>query len=105
LYIFPDGELVSIATVLAHAEQAGFEVRDLENLREHYRLTVKEWLHRLEMRAQTARHLAREIKYRMWRLYLAGSTYYFRKAWLDLYHVLFVKTQNGYSLMPLTRTD
>jgi cyclopropane-fatty-acyl-phospholipid synthase len=98
LYIFPDGELVSIATMLVHAEQAGFEVRDLENLREHYRLTVKRWLQRLEMRAQAARHLAGEIKYRMWRLYLAGSTYYFRKAWLDLYHVLFVKIIAGASL-------
>src|SRR5581483_10271493 len=36
VYVFPDGELVPIHTTLNAAENAGFEIRDVENLREHY---------------------------------------------------------------------
>jgi len=39
-YIFPDGELTPVSEVNAMAENAGFEVRDVENLREHYALTA-----------------------------------------------------------------
>ncbi len=35
-FIFPDGELVAVGDALAIAERVGLEVRDLENLREHY---------------------------------------------------------------------
>src|SRR6185437_5425635 len=35
-YVFPDGELVPVARMIATLENAGFEVRDLESLREHY---------------------------------------------------------------------
>lgn len=95
LYIFPDGELVPISNLLAHAENAGFEVQHVENLREDYRLTLLHWLRRLEAHQQTAINLIGEIKYRMWRLYLAGSAYYFQKSKLDLYHSLLLKTGNG----------
>lgn len=105
LYIFPDSSLVSIATMLFAAEHAGFEVRDVENLREHYHLTLQHWLRRLEAHAPEAQRLAGETRYRMWRLYLAGSAYYFKTARLDLYHTLLVKNENGHSRLPLTRAD
>ena len=95
LYIFPDGELVPISNLLAHAENAGFEVQHVENLREGYRLTLLHWLRRLEAHQQTAKNLIGEIKYRMWRLYLAGSAYYFQKSKLELYHSLLLKTGKG----------
>src|SRR5271157_4627694 len=38
-FIFPNGELQPISTVLDAAEAVGFEVRDVEDLREHYALT------------------------------------------------------------------
>jgi cyclopropane-fatty-acyl-phospholipid synthase len=104
-YVFPDGDLVPIAAVLRHAEEAGFEVRDVENLREHYFLTLGQWLRRLEANEEQARNLVGEIKYRIWRLYLAGSAYYFRSAKLDLYQSLLAKPLNGESRMPLTRAD
>jgi len=91
VYIFPDGELVPISQLLREAEQVGFEVERLENLREHYRLTLMHWLRRLESRAAKAKEEVGELKYRMWRLYLAGSAYYFKKAKLDLYHSLLLK--------------
>ena len=87
------------------AETAGFEVRDVENLREHYGLTLHHWLHRLEAHAAEARQIAGELKYRIWRLYLAGSEYYFRSGKLDLYQSLLVKSDHGRSNLPLTRVD
>jgi cyclopropane-fatty-acyl-phospholipid synthase len=105
VYVFPDGELVPIATTLRHAEEAGFEVRDVENLREHYFLTLCHWLRRLEESADQARAVAGEIRYRIWRLYLAGSAYYFRSGKLDLYQSLLVKSEHGRSGLPLTRDD
>jgi hypothetical protein len=46
-YNFPEGELVPLHQAV-RAEEVGFEVRDVESLREHYVLTLSEWLHRLE---------------------------------------------------------
>lgn len=39
-YVFPDGELHSVTTVIAAMERAGLEVRALESLREHYALPL-----------------------------------------------------------------
>lgn len=104
-YVFPDGELVPISTMLAAAEHAGFEVRDVENLREHYFLTLCHWLRRLEQNQESAQKLVGELRYRIWRLYLAGSAYYFHSGKLDLYQSLVVKPQRGRSGMPLRRAD
>ena len=38
-YVFPDGKLTAADDVLAAAEGVGFEVRDMESLREHYAMT------------------------------------------------------------------
>jgi len=105
VYVFPDNDLVPIATMLQCAEEIGFEVRDVENLREHYFLTLCQWLRRLEANAEQARSLVGELKYRVWRLYLAGSAYYFQSGKLDLYQSLLVKPWDGQSGMPLTRDD
>jgi len=105
VYVFPDGELIPISTMLTHAEAAGFEVRDVENLREHYFLTLCRWLRRLEENELRACELVGELKYRIWRLYLAGSAYYFQSGKLDLYQSLLIKSADGSSGMPLTRDD
>jgi len=105
IYIFSDGELVTIATLLDNAEQAGFEVREVESLRDHYHLTVRHWLQRLEARAPEARQIVSDRTYRTWRLYLAGSAYYFQKAFLNLYQTLLEKADRGESGVPLSRED
>lgn len=105
VYVFPDGELVPISTMLHCAEESGFEVRDIENLREHYFLTLCQWLRRLEGNEERAVKLVGEVKYRIWRLYLAGSAYYFQSGKLDLYQSLLVKAHKGRSGLPLTRAD
>jgi cyclopropane-fatty-acyl-phospholipid synthase len=62
-------------------------------------------LRRLEARQFEARRLIAEFKYRIWRLYLAGSAHYFQSGKLDLYQSLLVKTNAGRSSLPLTRDD
>jgi cyclopropane-fatty-acyl-phospholipid synthase len=104
-YVFPDGELVPIGRTLELAESSGFEVRDVESLREHYALTLRRWVRNLEAQAPHAKPITDETTYRIWRLYMAGSAYAFRKARLNLYQVLLAKPEHGESQMPLTRAD
>jgi cyclopropane-fatty-acyl-phospholipid synthase len=105
VYVFPDGELIPISTTLRCAEEAGFEVRDVENLREHYYITLCHWLRRMEASMEQATRLVGDLKARIWRLYLAGSAHYFQSGKLDLYQSLFLKSGNGRSEVPLTRCD
>ena len=104
-YVFPDGEPLPINTVLRVAESAGFEVRDVETLREHYPLTLDRWVKNLEANAETVRKMAGDVAYRIWRLYMAGSAHAFRTGRLNLFQVLLSKPQEGQSGLPLTRGD
>jgi len=104
-YVFPDGELKPIHTTLQAAEQARLEVRDVESLREHYILTLQNWVRRLEARAGEARQLTNETTYRIWRVYMAGAADGFRAARLNLYQTLLVKPDRGVSGLPMTRAD
>ena len=105
-YIFPDCELLPISTTLQAAEAAGFEVRDVESLREHYALTVAHWRKRLEANEDRAVEVADSITYRVWRLGMAGFTYGQRVGRLNLWQSLLVKPgAQGSSGLPLTRDD
>lgn len=104
-YVFPDGELVPISTSLRQAELIGFEVRDVESLREHYALTLRHWVQRLEAAADRARQITDETTYRIWRLFMAGSARGFRIGRMNLYQALLAKPANGSSGFPLTRED
>jgi cyclopropane-fatty-acyl-phospholipid synthase len=104
-YVFPDGELVPISATLRAAEQSGFEVRDVESLREHYALTLHHWLGRLEDHAEEARRITSDTNYRIWRLYMAGSAHGFRSGRLNVHQVLLAKPANGQSGLPLNRSD
>jgi len=105
VYVFPDAEFVPIGIVTQIAEAAGFEVRDVENLREHYALTLRHWVRGIEEHAEQARRLVDEVTCRIWRLHMAGSAHYFQTGKLDLYQTLLVKAKNGRSGLPLTRVD
>ena len=104
-YVFPDGELVPICTSLRAAEQSGFEVRDVESLREHYALTLRHWVRRLEAHQEEACRIASDSTYRIWRLYMAGSAHGFRSGRLNVYQTLLAKPSFGQSGLPLTRDD
>lgn len=104
-YVFPDGELVPISTTLHIAEKHGFEVRDVESLREHYAHTLRRWVQRLEAHADEARRLTDDVTYRIWRLYMAGSAYSFQSGQINVYQSLLAKPDQGESGLPLTRAD
>jgi cyclopropane-fatty-acyl-phospholipid synthase len=105
-YVFPDGELTPISTSLSIAERAGFEVRDVESLREHYAMTLRYWVSRLEANHDQALQFVDEPTYRVWRLFMSGSAYGFEHGRLNLHQSLLVRPyENGQSGIPLTRTD
>jgi len=105
LYVFPDGELVPLGTTTRAAELAGFEVCDVENLRQHYALTLRHWVRGMQQHAEQARRLVDEVTYRIWRLHMAGSAHYFQSQLLELYQTLLVKNENGQNDLSLTRAD
>jgi cyclopropane-fatty-acyl-phospholipid synthase len=104
-YVFPDGELVPINVTLRCAEEAGFEVRDVESLREHYVLTLRHWARRLELHREEALQVVNEPTYRVWRLFLPGSAYGFAAGLLNVFQALLLKPEEGRSGLPLTRAD
>ncbi len=105
-YIFPDGELVPVSEAAMLAEAAGFEVRDVESLREHYALTLRHWVRRLEERRAEATKVAGEVTYRTWRLYMSASAYGFESGHLNVNQTLLAKmTSDGKSHVPLSRAD
>jgi cyclopropane-fatty-acyl-phospholipid synthase len=105
-YVFPDSDIPPIPLVVQAAEQAGLEVRDVENLREHYALTLRHWVQRLEQAHASALAWVDESTFRIWRLYMAGSAYGFAHDQLAIYQTLLVKPdESGNSHLPLTRRD
>ncbi len=104
-YVFPDGELLPLWLTLKVAQEVGFEVRDVENLREHYALTLRHWVRRLEAHHQEALRIVDETTYRIWRLFMAGSSHNFLKGRHELYQTLLVKAPGGPSGLPWTRAD
>ncbi len=105
-YVFPDGELTPINITLHAAEDSGFEVRDVENLREHYALTLRHWVSRLEVHHDQALEFVDEPTYRVWRLFMSGSVYGFSVGRTNLYQTLLVKPdRQGRSGLPWTRAD
>jgi len=105
-YVFPDGELLPINVTLHMAEESGFEVRDVESLREHYALTLRNWVSRLEANHTEALRYVDEFKYRIWRLYMSGSAHGFNNGMNKIYQTLLVRPEEaGSSGLPLTRGD
>jgi cyclopropane-fatty-acyl-phospholipid synthase len=103
-FIFPDGELVAISDALSFAEDAGFEVRDVENLREHYTRTLRAWVANLERNRAQAIAAAGEMSFRLWRLYMAGSAQGFNTRRIAVYQSLLARPHAGGRVeLPLTR--
>jgi cyclopropane-fatty-acyl-phospholipid synthase len=103
-YVFPDGEMAPVGTTVTLLEQAGFEVRDVHALREHYARTLRAWVANLESDWSTAVRLTSPGRARVWRLYMAASALAFERAKIGVNQVLAVKDhRSGASDMPATR--
>ncbi|HXY43946.1 MAG TPA: cyclopropane-fatty-acyl-phospholipid synthase family protein [Acidimicrobiales bacterium] len=103
-YVFPDGELIDVADVVRAMERAGFEVRDVESLREHYSATLHAWVANLEEHWERAVALVGTARARIWWLYMSASANGFDDGGLSIHQVLAVLPgPGGESGMPRTR--
>jgi cyclopropane-fatty-acyl-phospholipid synthase len=100
-YVFPDGELTSMATIAGNMQSAGLEVRHEETLREHYAMTLRDWCRNLAENRDAAVAEVGEATTRVWEIYMTGSRLGFEKGAIELHQVLGVKSENGVSGMPL----
>jgi cyclopropane-fatty-acyl-phospholipid synthase len=101
-YVFPDGQLEPIGLLISEMNDAGFEVRHEENLREHYALTLAAWGANLEEHWDDAVAEVGVGRARVWRLYMAASRLGFDRNNIQLHQVLGVKLEpHGASGFPL----
>ena len=101
-YVFPDGELSGPGHIISMMNDAGFEIRHDENLREHYAITLRHWCENLERHWEEAVAEAGEGTARVWRLYMAASRLGFDINNIQLHQTLGVKVaRGGASGMPL----
>lgn len=105
-YVFPGGELAPMGSTVGLLERAGFEVRDVEAIREHYALTLRRWVANLEARWKEGQRLTSPGRARIWRLYMAASALAFERNRIGVNQVLAVKTPEvGTSGLPLRARD
>ncbi|RSN52274.1 class I SAM-dependent methyltransferase [Actinomadura sp. WAC 06369] len=101
-YVFPDGELEGPGYVQMQMNDAGFEIRHQENLREHYARTLTGWCRNLDEHWDEAVAEVGEGTARVWRVYMAGCVLGFDQNWIQLHQTLGVKLdEKGNSHMPL----
>lgn len=104
-YFFPNGEVLPLGMVTDIAEQSGFEIRDVENLREHYALTLRHWVARLEANREAAVRASDESAYRLWRIYFVASAIGFEIGLNGLHQSLLAVPDGGRVGLPLSRAD
>lgn len=89
-YVFPDGALMEVGRLISAMQEAGFEAVHMESLREHYALTLREWVSNLEANWDDCVGLAGLARARIWRLYMAGSAIGFEAGRIAVNQVLAV---------------
>ncbi|WP_393058588.1 class I SAM-dependent methyltransferase [Streptomyces sp. LN549] len=105
-YVFPDGELAPVGRTVATLEEAGFETRDVESLREHYALTLRRWVANLERDWDRAVRMTTPGRARVWRLYMAASALSFEHNKIGVNQILAVRpAEGGGARMPLRARD
>ncbi|MDR2710160.1 MAG: cyclopropane-fatty-acyl-phospholipid synthase family protein, partial [Burkholderiales bacterium] len=86
-YVFPQGELPHIGTVLTAMQEGGLEPFDIENLRRHYARTLQCWSDAFEARAERLKSMVAGKSWRIWRMYLVGSQWAFEHDEIALFQV------------------
>jgi cyclopropane-fatty-acyl-phospholipid synthase len=105
-YVFPDFNLLPLGELISEGEKAGFEIRDIENLRDHYAKTCRQWVRRLERRHEDAVAQVGEFRYRVWRLYLAAGAHQHASGSNGIVQMVFAKARrDGSTGVPTTRDD
>ena len=99
-YIFPGGYIPTLDQIAAAAQRAGLYMTDVENLRLHYAMTLRNWRQRFLARWDDAARLYDERFCRMWDFYLAASEAAFRWRGQVVYQVQLTHQRDA---VPLTR--
>jgi cyclopropane-fatty-acyl-phospholipid synthase len=94
-YVFPDGELLGVGTIVSSMQNHGLEPRHEENLREHYAMTCRDWGVNLEANWEEAVAEVGLRRARVWQLYIAASRVGFDINNIQLHQVLGVKLGRG----------
>jgi cyclopropane-fatty-acyl-phospholipid synthase len=103
-YVAPDMHMRPVGATVDMVEEAGFEVRDVHALREHYLRTVRAWAATLQAHWDEAVALVGEPMARVWRLYLAGGALAFEEGRMGVDQILAVRPSSaGASGMPAVR--
>jgi cyclopropane-fatty-acyl-phospholipid synthase len=103
-YIAPDMHMRPLADTIARVAAAGFEVRDVHALREHYARTIRAWHAEMEHRWDEVVGLIGPERARVWRLYLVGGALAFEDNRMGVDQILAVRTPaTGRSGMEATR--
>ncbi|HET6171305.1 MAG TPA: cyclopropane-fatty-acyl-phospholipid synthase family protein [Gaiellales bacterium] len=103
-YVFPDGELHPVNDILGALESGGFEIRDVESLREHYALTLRRWLANLAAHRDEAVAEIGTERERVWRLYMLGSAQGFETGEIGIHQTLAAR-EGAEPALPLGRGD
>lgn len=104
-YIFPGYELDHLGLTITNMERHGLEVHDVDNMREHYHLTLKHWSERLWQNREAAIAEAGRQTTRLWLLYLALVCRGFDRGPVLVYQTLATKRDLGRSGLPLARKN
>jgi len=102
-YVFPDADLTPLHKTLKIAEETGFEIRDVENLREHYVQTLRLWIKNLKKNNDEVLKIIDLHTLRVFQLYMSGFAYYLNAGRIFLFQTLLVKSDNGKVDLPATR--
>lgn len=102
-FIFPGGELDTIGMTVTNLGRLGFETLDVEDMREHFELTLREWTRRLYARREEAYALAGEARTRLWLIYFALFAKGFERGSVLVYQTVAQKRRPGPSGLPLDR--
>lgn len=102
-HVFPDGQLVPVSQAMQLAESVGFEICDVENLREHYARTLRLWVKGLQQNSESVLAKSSKKRYRTWLLYMAGCAFGFDCGDIAIYQILFRRRKDGQCSLPMTR--
>ncbi|MBB3981860.1 cyclopropane-fatty-acyl-phospholipid synthase [Sphingobium fontiphilum] len=99
-YIFPGGYIPALSEMIQGSEGTRLMVTDVEVLRIHYGLTIREWYKRTEAHKAEIIALYDERFYRLWTFYLAGAATVFEHGGMVNYQVQYVRDRRT---LPITR--
>ncbi|HET6524023.1 cyclopropane-fatty-acyl-phospholipid synthase family protein [Sphingopyxis sp.] len=99
-YIFPGGYIPALSETLAASEKSRLIATDIETLRLHYALTLRQWYARTLAHEDEIVALMGDRFFRMWTFYLAGATSAFESGGMGNYQIQFARSRHA---LPLTR--